>query len=316
VSTSPHAHDHDHGELDPPHVDEVADGIFAYIQPDGTWWLNNTGFLVGSEGVVAIDTCATERRTHAFLDAVAARSTQPIRTVVNTHHHGDHTHGNYLTWPATIVAHRRARDEMEVADPAVYSLIFGNVEWGDLRLAKPTLVVDDHVSLFVDDLEVELHYIGGPAHTTNDLVAWVPSRSVLFTGDLVFNGGMPFVVMGSVRGALDSVERLRAFGATTIVPGHGPVCGPEVLDGIADYYRFVLDVAERAHPTGTAPLDVARQTDLGRFAQLTDGERFVGNLHRAYAELDGAERGAKIDVSRAIMDMVAYNGGQPLRCLA
>jgi cyclase len=94
------------------------------------------------------------------------------------------------------------------------------------------------------------------------------------------------------------------------------VCGPEVLDGIADYYRFVLDVAEQAHPTGTPPLEVARQTDLARFAHLTDGERFVGNLHRAYVELGGAERGARIDVASAILDMVAYNGGQPLRCLA
>jgi cyclase len=309
-------HDHDHAELPPPHLEEVSDGIFAYVQPDGTWWINNTGFLVGSEGVVAIDTCATEKRTRAFLAAVGGVTSQPVRTLVNTHHHGDHTHGNYLTWPATIVGHRRLRDEMELANPKAYAPIFGEVEWGDLRLAKPTLVLDDRISIFVDDLEVEIHYIGGPAHTTNDVVAWVPSRSVLFSGDLVFNGGMPFVVMGSVQGALASVDRLRAFGATTIVPGHGPVCGPEVLDGIADYYRFVLDVAAKARATGQSPLEVARQTDLGPFAHLTDGERFVGNLHRALAELDGAEPGARIDVARAIGDMVAYNGGRPLRCLA
>jgi len=64
------------------------------------------------------------------------------------------------------------------------------------------------------------------------------------------------------------------------------------------------------------PLETARQIDLGRFAELSDAERIVGNLHRAYAELDGAEPGARIDTSSALRDMVTYNGGQPLRCLA
>jgi cyclase len=64
------------------------------------------------------------------------------------------------------------------------------------------------------------------------------------------------------------------------------------------------------------PLQAARDTDLGRFADWPDAERIVGNLHRAYAELDGAERGAPIDVMSALADMVTYNGGHPLTCLA
>ena len=84
-------------------VEEVGDGIFAYIQPDGTWWINNTAFLVGRRGVAAIDACATEARTRGFLDAIRSRTTAPVRTLVNTHHHGDHTHGNCLFDTATIV---------------------------------------------------------------------------------------------------------------------------------------------------------------------------------------------------------------------
>ena len=56
----------------PPETQEVADGVWAYIQPDGTWWINNTGFLVGARGVVSVDACSTERRTRAYLDAIAA----------------------------------------------------------------------------------------------------------------------------------------------------------------------------------------------------------------------------------------------------
>ena len=58
-------------KLGPPRLEEIDRGVFAYIQPDGTWWINNTGFVTGTDGVVAVDSCATERRTRAFLDAVA-----------------------------------------------------------------------------------------------------------------------------------------------------------------------------------------------------------------------------------------------------
>jgi cyclase len=64
------------------------------------------------------------------------------------------------------------------------------------------------------------------------------------------------------------------------------------------------------------PLDAARELDLGRYADLLDPERIVGNLHRAYAELDGAPRGAPVDALAALADMVTYNGGQALTCYA
>jgi len=87
-----------------------------------------------------------------------------------------------------------------------------------------------------------------------------------------------------------------------------------VLEPIADYLRFVQDTARTGKAAGLSPLGLARQTDLGCFSELTDSERIVGNLYRAYAELDGAAPGAPIDVIGALRDMVAYNGG-PLRCL-
>jgi cyclase len=63
-------------------------------------------------------------------------------------------------------------------------------------------------------------------------------------------------------------------------------------------------------------LDTARATDLGRYADLLDAERIVGNLHRAYAELSGTEPGGKIDLRAALLDMITYNGGKPLTCYA
>ena len=168
------------------------------------------------------------------------------------------------------------------------------------------------------DLRAQVRYVGTPAHTTNDSIIWVPDRSVLFCGDLIFNGGTPFLLMGSVAGAIDVLENVvRPLGAQTIVPGHGPVfTGPGPLDATLSYLRFVLEVAVRAHDAGVPALDAARDTDLGPFAGWPDRERIVGNLHRACAELGGTARGAPIDIVAALADMVTYNGGAPLTCRA
>ncbi len=100
------------------------------------------------------------------------------------------------------------------------------------------------------------------------------------------------------------------------MPGQGPVCGPEVIDRVGAYLRFVQDLARRGHEAGLTPLDAARETDLGAFRELLDPERLVGNLHRAHAELNGADPGARIDQAAAPNDMITYNGGKPLSCYA
>ncbi|MGY1812668.1 MBL fold metallo-hydrolase [Blastococcus sp. SYSU D00820] len=301
----------------PPRAEEVGDGLYAYVQPDGSWMINNTGFLVGPDGVVSVDACSTEARTRAYLDTVRQITGRGVRTLVNTHHHPDHTAGNGLLPDATIVAHEAARTEMIAMGQAHPPGIWSDFDAGTPGFAPPFLTFTEGVTLWVGDRRCEVRHVGGPAHTTNDSVVWVPDASVLYAGDLVFNGGTPFLLSGSVAGAIEVLERFVVpLGARTIVPGHGPVCGPEVIDEVLAYLRFVLDVAQRAADAGLTPLDAARETDLGRFAEWTDGERIVGNLHRAMAELAGLPAGGAIDGFAALRDMVAYNGGRPLTCLA
>lgn len=308
---------HDDHRLPAPELIEVSDGAFAYIQPDGSWWINNSGFLVGRHGVISIDTCATERRTRAYLDAIRSVSNQPVRTVLNTHHHGDHTFGNWLFPNSTIVAHERTREAALAWGPPRQLPFWTDVDWGAANLDPPFLTYTDGVTLWVDDLRADVRHVGMPAHTTNDSIVWIPERELLFAGDLVFNGGTPFLLQGSVTGAIRVLEEvLKPLGARTIVPGHGGVCGPEVIDEVLGYLRFVLETAQAGRKAGLAPLDAARNTDLGPYAELLDAERIVGNLHRAYAELDGAAPGQDLDLVAALSDMVAFNGGRPLTCRA
>lgn len=306
-------------QLPPPEVKEVADGVFCYLQADGSWGLNNAGFVVGRRGATVIDTCFTERRTRAFLDSIRSVTKLPLQTLVNTHHHGDHTHGNYLFSDSTIVAHELCRESiLEAGLPQLdntIGMLFPNVDWGDLELSAPTLTYKDKMTLHVEDLRLELIFMG-PAHTTNDTVVWLPDHKLLFSGDLIFNQGTPFVVMGSVAGSLEAIQRLRGLGAETIVPGHGPVCGPELFDPTEAYLKFVQDVARDGFDAGMQPLEIARSADLGEFAEWHDTERLVGNIHRAFSEIRGGEWGAKLDMKPIIAEMEDYNGGSPLRCLA
>jgi cyclase len=309
------AHVHGSSQLPPPTIQEVSDGIYAYLQPDGSWGLNNAGFIVGRNSVTVIDTCFTEARTKAFLEAVHTVTTLPLRTLLNTHHHGDHTHGNYLLPGATIIAHRLCREMVIETGLRTLHPLFPTVEWGNLELAPPVVTFEDRLDVYVDDLRVELIFVG-PAHTTNDILVWVPERSVLYSGDLLFNQGTPFVAMGSIAGSLRALETLRGLGAKTIVPGHGPVCGLEVVDDMVAYLRFVQELARESFGANMPPLEAARQADLGRFAGWHDTERLAGNMHRAFSEIKGQPLGTGLDLGPIVSDMIAYNGGQPVRCLA
>jgi len=301
-----------------PEVIEVSAGVYAYVQPDGTWWINNTGFLTGPQGAISIDSCSTERRTRAYQAAIAAVTQAPVRAVVNTHHHGDHTFGNCLFPNAALIGHERARAEAIAFGPPRELPFWDGPDWGELSLDPPFVTFTDEIALHAGDLRAQVRYVGTPAHTTNDAIVWIPDRSVLFCGDLIFNGGTPFLLMGSVEGALEVIEQvLRPLGAQTVVPGHGSVFYDDApLDATTDYLSFVLDLARDCVASGLTPLEAACAADLGPFAMWADRERIVGNLHRACAELTGTPRGGSIDVVAALTDMMTYNGGVPLSCFA
>ena len=286
----------------------------SYIQLDGSWFLNNAGCIVGRSSTTVIDSTGTEARARAFHAAVRKVSQLPVTTLVNTHSHGDHTHGNFMFADSAIVASELCRREI-IASGNAANALFPMVDFGDCPVTPPTVTFEERLSLYVDDLKVELIFVG-PAHTTNDIVAWIPERKLLFTGDIIFNGGTPFALGGSVAGWLVALERIEALGAETIVPGHGSVCGPEVIADVRAYLQFVQETAKRGMDAGTPPLELAQNLDLGRFKDLHDTERLVPNLHRAYSELQGNPWGIPLDYVQMFREMLIYNGNQPLRCLA
>ncbi|UGY92997.1 MBL fold metallo-hydrolase [Streptomyces gobiensis] len=298
-----------------PRLTPVADNVYAWIQPDGGWCLNNSGVVVGGDGAIVVDTAATvarAERLRAQVDAVAPGS---ARTLVNTHFHGDHTFGNAVFGPeAAIVAHAGTREEMAATGLALTGL-WPDVEWGSVQLALPTVTYEERMTLHLGERRAELIHVG-PAHTRNDTVVWLPEERVLFTGDVVLPGCTPFVLMGTVAGSLRALDELRALDPRTVIGGHGPVAGGEAFDATEAYLRWVQDLAAAGVARGLTALETARTADLGAYAALTDPERLVGNLHRARAELEDGELARPLDVAGIFQEMVEFNGGQLMTCRA
>lgn len=292
-------------------VTEVADGVYAYVQGDGGWCLNNAGLVTGANGQsLLVDTVATERRARNLRDQVLRLVPEPPRALVNTHFHGDHTFGNYLFPEAVVIAHEQTRAMMDLAGLHLTGL-WPDVSWGDLELALPDVTYRDALTLHIGGVRAELLHLGPAAHTTDDTAVWLPEQRVLFAGDLVMSNAAPFCLMGSVSGSLAAMERLRSLGARTVVPGHGPVGGPELIDANEAYFRWIAALAERGAAAGLTPLELAAEAGEGPFADLLDAERLVPNLHRAYAELAGAAPGAPLDVAALFEEMAGFNGGLP-----
>lgn len=296
----------------PARLEELADGVFAYIQPDGGWCVSNAGILLEpgrGGGPVLVDTAATQERARAMRTTLGRLTPEAPRLIVNTHFHGDHTFGNsVLAGPGTVVvAHERTRTEMAAAGLALTGL-WPDVEWGGIELLLPDLTYRQSLTLHQGERRVELIH-PGPAHTTNDTLVWLPGERVLFAGDVVLPGCTPFVLMGSVAGSLAALELMRKLEPRTVVGGHGPVSGPEALTRTEEYFRRLLEQAAEGRAAGLTPLQYAREAGPGPYGDLRDPERFVANLHRAYSELAGEELGHPLDVVSVFGEMVEYNGG-------
>ena len=299
-------------------LSDVAPGVYAWVQPDGSWFINNAGAVHGGDDVVLIDTCATASRTRRFLSALAdATGAAPIRLAVNTHWHGDHTFGNALLPASTVlISHEHTRSDI-LADTMLtteLSPIWSPTpDWGVSQTRAPTVALSHDLTLFAGDQRIELRHPGHEAHTQGDVVAWLPQQRVLFTGDLLFHHVTPLVLQGSFVGALRSVDWLRQFPATRIVPGHGPLIDKteldEVLDAQTRYYQLIQHTARAGLAAGSTPLQAARDCDLGEFVKWPDQHRIVLNLHRAYADVTGVA----LDLETAFTDAIIFNGG-PIDC--
>ena len=300
-------------------VHEVADGVFAYLQPDGSWGWSNAGLVVGDEGSLLVDTLFDLKLTREMLDEMAPIAGR-IGTVVNTHANGDHCWGNELVGDARIIASKECADEIGAPPPETLAAlvresstmgvlgeflgrIFGPFEFEGITVRKPDETFEGELSLSVDGHDVRLIEVG-PAHTRGDILVHVPDARVVFTGDILFVGGHPIVWTGPISNWVAALDRILAMDVDTVVPGHGPVVDTAAVNDEREYLLWVEREAKVRFDAGLSALDAARDM-MGEYRHWGESERLVVNIAAVYRELDPDRPPSFVDLFAQMAELSA-----------
>jgi cyclase len=288
-------------------LQEIGDGLYAYLQPDGGWGWSNAGLIVDGESTMLVDTlydlALTERMLAEMRRAVPAAAR--IDTLVNTHANGDHCYGNSLVRGARIVASERTAAEMPELPPAAMAALveqapqmgelgafflrcFGAFDFTGIELALPDETFTGELTVNVGEREVRLIEVG-PAHTRGDTLALLERERVLFSGDILFHGAHPIAWAGPVSNWIAACERILALDVAVIVPGHGPLAEPGAVRELKAYFEYLYEQARARHAEGMSALQAARSIALDRWAEWGERERLVVNVASIYSELSGTQ---------------------------
>ena len=270
---------------------EVAGGAFAYVQAGGGLCVSNAGLIVGPEGCIAIDALFAPSMTRAFRDEVRRVSDKPVRLLINTHHHVDHTMGNALFPEAAIVSHANARREQERVGKGVLELLRPRIpelvaEADGIELRLPDVTFESELTVHAGGRKLRLMHLG-PAHTIGDALVLLEDERLLFAGDVAFNYVTPLAFEGHIGGWLEVCDRVDALAVDTVVPGHGLVGGKAELREMRGYLQSIRDQARAAFDAGRDAAAATKGIDLGAYASWREPERLPLNVSRLYQEFRG-----------------------------
>ena len=285
---------------------DLGNGAYAWLQPDGGWGWSNAGLVVDGGESLVVDTLFDVPLTRDMLAAM--RKAEPaaaakIKTLVNTHHNGDHCYGNECCEGAEIIAHRLAKEAMTHEGPgllagflkaapqlgdtgAFLARCFGAFDFASVTQTLPTTTFETELTRHVGAKEVRIMHVG-PAHTPGDALVHVPADRTVFTGDILFIKGHPIMWEGPVGNWIDACDSIMAMDVETVVPGHGPITDKKGVKAVRDYLVYIRDEAKKRHDAGLSALDAALDIDMSDYDSWGDGERIVVNVTTLYKEFAG-----------------------------
>lgn len=267
---------------------EVAPNAYAVIQANGA---TNSGFIVGEEGVLVIDSLMTPSLATRLLSMIRSVTKAPIRYLVDTHYHGDHVFGNQYFVPAPIIGHVNCRTELiEKFDANMQRYRSGRPELipelEQIRMTLPDVTFDDQMTIRLGDRVIDLIYLGR-AHTAGDILLHLPDDGVLYAGDIAFHQVLPAFPDGHITKWLDVMEETTKIEADTIVPGHGPVGDKSQFAESKELMAQLHGEIRRGYDQGLPEEEAAKQVNLGKFTSYLGQDRVGLITHMAYLAYKG-----------------------------
>jgi cyclase len=212
-------------------VVKLAEGVWAAEMDAGA----NVGWFLASDGVVVVDSGNDAATAKAVLEKIAETAGKPVRYLVLTHAHGDHAGGipTFAAAGARILCH-------ENAAPAAASLLQAPAG----KTSEGVIAISDRMVFFGGARRAAVYFLGA-GHTNGDLVVLLPEEKILFAGDLVMHGKLPYLQSADAdpRGWEQILTRLAGLDVAKVVPGHGTVSERQAIGDTLAYVRKVNQLA-------------------------------------------------------------------------
>ena len=244
---------------------ELSPGVYALLSSVPN--VDNVGFVVGDRDVLVVDAHINPAMARQIQERVREVTDKPIRYLVNSNYHGDHTFGN-CAFPAetVIIQHRRTADLIPYHEEERRFMLpcVGNdpkiLEGVELR--RPDVVFDDYLRIDLGGKLVELHYFG-PANTPGDTITYVPEAKVAWTGNMT-GGNLVVTLESNAPTYMNSIARFaQTLEVETLIPAHNPISGPELLGG---YMQYLSDLTQAVRGAVSAGWTLAEAMDRIPFA--------------------------------------------------
>jgi len=262
---------------------KVKDGIYVQSARE----VNSTaGIVLTNEGVVLIDTGQTLVDTRQVQEAVRKLTPLPVRYVINTEVHPDHTTGNFVfSPPAMVINHAGAGDAMRKADnPKRFATAPPEIQAAaqGYRLVTPQIEYHERMTLRVGERTFELLRLKN-AHSEADTAVWLPQERVLFAASVAIpdslNNIRPFVTLADI---LASIRMMRALNPDIVVPGHGSFGTTKMFDDNERYFGLLIERVGTLVRQGRSLEQIHKEVRMPEYADWAYQERMPTNIDAAY----------------------------------
>jgi len=273
-----------------PHFKRLKEGIFVYAQNPAD---SNATIILTSEGAVLIDSGHRPPDSVALAEAVKKLTSQPVRYLLNTEPHTDHTTGHWMfSPPAVIVAHAGATEAMkEGLNPERVRKIVAEYpnlqEMKNFRPIWPHIEFRDKMTLQVGDRTFEMRFLKS-VHSEADAAIWMPKERIVFAAASVgvkrFSNLRPFV---KIADTLEAIKMMRALNPEIVVPGHGAPGTAKILDDMEKYYTLLVERVGAMVKQGKSLDEIKKDLRMPEADDWQGKDRFPNNVEAAYRAVTG-----------------------------